>query len=121
MKKDRTAEKDIKKTAVKAENTVNETGKEKKKNGIREVLSGKRFAKNTNMAVLVVVAVAVFVLVNILFQLLPDIDLTTGKLFTLTDVTRREMNALEKDVTIYALTTESKASRKRARESARSL
>ncbi|MBP5665396.1 MAG: hypothetical protein J6X87_03880, partial [Clostridia bacterium] len=103
MKKDRTAEKDIKKTAVKAENTVNETGKEKKKNGIREVLSGKRFAKNTNMAVLVVVAVAVFVLVNILFRLLPDIDLTTGKLFTLTDVTRREMNALEKDVTIYAL------------------
>ncbi len=110
MKKDRTAEKDIKKTAPEAVNAAENAGsgakdggKEKKKGGIREVLSGKRFAKNTNMAVLVIVAVAVFVLVNILFRLLPDIDLTTGKLFTLTDVTRREMNALEKDVTIYAL------------------
>ena len=70
---------------------------------IKDLVSGRRFAKNTNLIVLVVVFVAVFVLLNLLAELVPDVDNTPGKLFTLTDVSRKVLDELEEDVTIYAL------------------
>ena len=70
---------------------------------IKDLVSGRRFAKNTNLIVLVVVFVAIFVLLNLLAELVPAIDNTTGKIFTLTDVSREVLGDLKEDVTIYAL------------------
>lgn len=70
---------------------------------IKNLVSGRRFAKNTNLIVLVVVFVAIFVLLNLLAELVPAIDNTTGKIFTLTDVSREVLGDLKEDVTIYAL------------------
>ncbi|MBP1587551.1 MAG: Gldg family protein [Clostridia bacterium] len=75
----------------------------KPRKGVKNLVSGRRFAKNTNLIVLVVVFVAVFVLLNLLAELIPGIDNTTGKLFTLTDISREVLGNLKEDVTIYAL------------------
>ena len=71
--------------------------------GLKGLISGKRFAKNTNLIVLAVVSVAVFVLLNLLMELVPAIDNTTGNLYTLTDISRGVLEDLKEDVTIYAL------------------
>ncbi len=79
------------------ENNVNGGEKNAKNGGIR------RLTKKTNLIIFVAVAVAVFVLVNLLAQFIPNIDNTVGGIFTLTETTIKVLNSLEKDVTIYAL------------------
>ncbi|MCR5694795.1 MAG: GldG family protein [Clostridia bacterium] len=87
-----------KKTETKGSASVNkETGAQKK------TLTGRILAKKTNLIVFAAIAVAVFVLVNLLAQFIPNIDNTTGGIFTLTDTTKKTLSELNKDVTIYAL------------------
>ena len=86
-----------KKTETKGSASVNkETGAQKK------TLTGRILAKKTNLIVFAAIAVAVFVLVNLLAQFIPNIDNTTGGIFTLTDTTKKTLSELNKDVTIYA-------------------
>lgn len=91
-----------KKTGKKPGNAKN--GKDRKETFFGRLLSGRRFAGNTNAAVLTAAVVVVAVLLNLLFELFPiNLDLTTEKLYTLTATTERVLDELQQDVTIYAL------------------
>lgn len=74
---------------------------------LKELFSGtkgKRLARGTNMTVLVAAVVAIAVILNLLLELVPlNIDLTTEKLYTLTEVTEKVLDELKNDVTVYAL------------------
>ncbi len=65
---------------------------------------GKKMTKNLNLIVLTCGVIAVAVILNVILELLPlDIDLTTEKLYTLTETTEKVLDELNRDVTIYAL------------------
>ncbi len=66
----------------------------------------RRFRFGTNMIAFAALAIVLFVVVNMVlerFSTKLTADLTSEKLFTIGDVTREHMNALEKDVEIIAL------------------
>lgn len=67
-------------------------------------LNGKKLASTANTAFLIAAVVAIAVIVNLLLEFFPmNIDLTTEKLYSLTDTTKTVLKDLEGEVTIYAL------------------
>lgn len=79
-----------------------ENKKEKKR--FFSSLMGKKLAGTANTAVLIAIVVAIAVIFNVILELFPiNIDLTTEKLYSLTDTTKGVLEDLEGDVTIYAL------------------
>lgn len=63
----------------------------------------RKLAKRTNLIIFVAVAVVAFVLLNLVAQFIPNIDSTTGGIFTLTDISKKVLSELDSNVTIYAL------------------
>ena len=74
-------------------------------------LNKRSLKYGTNAAILIVAVVAIAILVNILVGMTGlKLDLTTNKLFSLSDVTKSELEKLDKDVEIIGLFDELKVS-----------
>jgi len=72
-------------------------------------LNKRSLKYGSNAAILIVAVVAIAILVNILVGMADlKLDLTTNKLFSLSDVTKSELEKLDKDVEIIGLFDESK-------------
>ncbi|MBO4327345.1 MAG: GldG family protein [Clostridia bacterium] len=79
---------------------------ESNKKGLFSQTARRRFRFGTNMIVLAVLVIVVFVIVNVVLESFSSkltLDLTSEKLYTIGDVTKRNMESLEKDVEIIAL------------------
>ena len=87
-----------KKTNPDVNKNVNDNKQDKKKNGLIRLVT-----KRTNFGIFIAIAVIAFVLLNLLAQFIPNIDATTGGIFTLTKTTEDVLNGLDQNVTIYAL------------------
>ncbi len=74
-------------------------------------LNKRSLKYGSNAAILIVAVVAIAIFVNILVGMADvKLDLTTNKLFSLSDVTKSELEKLDKDVEIIGLFDESKVS-----------
>ncbi len=74
-------------------------------------LNKRSLKYGSNAAILIVAVVAIAILVNILVGMTGlKLDLTTNKLFSLSDVTKSELEKLDKDVEIIGLFDELKVS-----------
>ncbi|MCD8299746.1 MAG: GldG family protein, partial [Clostridiales bacterium] len=73
-------------------------------------VSSKKIARGMFNSALIVIVAAIVVVVNVLAAQLPDgikeLDVTSQKLYTLTDDTYDFLDTLDQDVTIYVLETE---------------
>ncbi|MBO4326664.1 MAG: Gldg family protein [Clostridia bacterium] len=79
---------------------------ETEKKGLFSQATRRRFRFGSNMIVLAILVIVVFVVVNVVlerFSTRLTLDLTSEKLYTIGDVTKKNMEALEKDVEIIAL------------------
>ncbi len=64
----------------------------------------RRFRYGTNSVILMIVVIVVAVLVNVVLEQLPmTVDITAESLYSVTDTTKDLLEALDKDVEIYAL------------------
>ena len=74
-------------------------------------ISKKNFSTGVFSSAFIAVAVALVVVVNMIVGSLPEtattVDMSEDKLYSLTDDTKEAMSALEEDVTIYVLASES--------------
>lgn len=74
-------------------------------------LNKRSLKYGSNAAILIVAVVAIAILVNILVGMTDlKLDLTSNKLFSLSDVTKSELEKLDKDVEIIGLFDDSKVS-----------
>lgn len=76
----------------------------------RYILSGKSIRLGAYSLITVIVGIVLTVSVNILVSLLPEdllsLDVTSNKMYTLTDETRELLNNLSEDISIYVLANE---------------
>ena len=79
---------------------------ESEKKGLFSQTARRRFRFGSNMIVLAALVIVVFVVVNVVLERFSSkltLDLTNEKLYTIGEVTKRNMENLEKDVEIIAL------------------
>ena len=77
---------------------------DKKTNIFMKFLKSRSLKHGSNSIILIGVVIAIAVLVNFLIGMVDlKLDLTSNKLFSLSDVTKNELKALKQDVTIIGL------------------
>ncbi len=82
-----------------------------KKNGLKRFFNKRSLKYGSNSAILIVAVIAIAVMVNLLAGSLNlKLDLTPNKLFSLSDVTKTELDELEQDVEIIGLFDDGKIS-----------
>ena len=82
-----------------------------KKNVLKKIFNRRSLKYGSNSAILIVAVIAIAVLVNLLVGTLDlKLDLTPNKLFSLSDVTKTELDKLEQDVEIIGLFDDGKIS-----------
>ncbi len=75
-----------------------------KKNGLKNILNSRSLKYGSNSVILIVAVIVIALLVNILIGMADlKLDLTSNKLFSLSDVTKNELEALDKEVQIIGL------------------
>lgn len=81
------------------------------KNGLKRFFNKRSLKHGSNSAILIVAVIAIAVLVNLLVGTLDlKLDLTPNRLFSLSDVTKNELDSLEQDVEIIGLFDDGKLS-----------
>lgn len=78
--------------------------KMEKKNVIKKILNSRNLKYGSNSAILIIAVVIIAVLVNVLVGMAElKLDLTTNKLYSLSDVTKNELKNLKQEVQIIGL------------------
>jgi hypothetical protein len=73
-------------------------------NTIRDLIKSKNFKYGYNALILTVIVVAIFVAIDIIAGLSPvRLDLTANKMFSISSDTKKILDGLKKDVTVYGL------------------